>query len=65
MDLSKGQQDSLDLWLDGDQLTDRLDRVSIMAKHLVKAESFRAGRLAPEREGIFLAGYSSRRQIAD
>ena len=56
---------TVDLWLDGDQLTDRLDRVSIMAKHLVKAESFRAGRLAPEREGIFLAGHSSRRQIAD
>ena len=53
-------QYSLNLWWDGDQLADRLDHVSIVTKHPVKAKSFRANRLTPEREGIFLADDSSR-----
>jgi len=46
----EGTQHSLNLWWDGDQFADRLNRVAVVAKHPVKAKSFLAGRLTPECE---------------
>jgi len=56
MGLGEGRQHVLNLWWDANQLADRLNGVSIVAKHPVEGERFRP------RGFFFPVGHFSPRQ---